>query len=79
MTLCPDCPDLMADRMPADWKPRSICCRDEHIQRRLDGSHDTFPGIEEARRAWDEPKPAGPNRRERRAQAKRERRARAQS
>lgn len=78
MTSCADCPDLDTGSMPPGWKPRWICCRDEHIQRRRDGSFEQFPGIEKARADWDhpaQPEPKGPNRRERRAAESRERKA----
>jgi hypothetical protein len=27
--LCHDCPKLSKDGMPADWRPRLMCCSDE--------------------------------------------------
>ena len=70
MTSCPDCPDLAADRMPADWKPRAKCCRDEHIERRLAGSNVPWEGVERARAISDEVE-ARKNRKQRRAEAAR--------
>jgi hypothetical protein len=53
MTSCPDCPDLIGDRMPEGWTPRERCCRDEHIDRRLAGSFEAWAGVEAARQAAD--------------------------
>lgn len=51
MTACHDCPDMLAENMPPGWTPRARCCRDEHIDRRLAGSHEGWGGIEIARKA----------------------------
>jgi hypothetical protein len=47
---CPDCPDLaLSPDRPADYKPRAICCRDEHIDRRVTGDPREWTGTAEAR------------------------------
>lgn len=33
--LCPDCPQLDAERMPEGWKPRARCCNEEAEHRKL--------------------------------------------
>lgn len=42
---CHDCPDLEPAREAAGER----CCRDKHLDRRRDGDHREWDGIEEAR------------------------------
>lgn len=66
MTSCHDCPDHGGSR--------PVCCRDDHLARRLDGSFDPWEGTEKARERAD--RAPGANRAERRANAAKARKAR---
>lgn len=54
---CHDCPDLDAAYMEPGWTPRPKCCRDEHIERRLNGDPEPWEGIGKARAISDAPEP----------------------
>lgn len=73
MTSCADCPDLDPASMPKDWVPRPTCCRDDHIERRLNGSFEPWEGIEKGRQTSDQEE-AHKSRQQRRYEARKGRR-----